>query len=322
MTSNGKKNPLTSLLEQVEKLVKPIAIFTGTFYVIGYVITAYRLDQYGVPTSKFIDAQYFVAGIMPGLFLWLTILIIVIAYRYVAYTKVTKADGRIRPKARTTWNIARVIFAVVVLTWVLLGTVLEDRYYELWESTYPIGGICVIVFGELSLWIFVVVLRNWRDCWREIIPVENKPTVTKWEKFNRFINSLQTGFFFVILPATFTMLFIILMFIFIVPLSWEAYMSIPQAYGGGKPLTVVLYVDDSKVPTELLDTDPKSDMSLLPCTIPLHLVYRTSTEYIVAPIIEDGEQQGWVIEASAVYALVAEINQSVEDGENEEEKMP
>ncbi len=243
---------------------------------------------------------------MPGIFLWLTILIVVMAYRYVAYSEVTKADGRIRVKARATWILARAVFAAVLVGWFLLIMVLGDRYDELWESSYPIGGIFVIVFGELSLWIFVVVLRNWRDCWREIVPAVKRTTWTKWEKFNYLVNSLQTGFFFVVLPTTFTLMFIIFMFIYIVPLSWEAYVSIPQAYGGGKPLTVVLYVDDSKVPTELLDIDPKSDMSLLPCTIPLHLIFRTSTEYIVAPV---EEQQGWVIEASAVYALVEECNQ-------------
>lgn len=82
----------------------------------------------------------------------------------------------------------------------------------------------------------------------------------------------------------------LLMFAFLlliyIPLEGPAvYEQIPQAYGGVKPLTVQLYVDSQKVPAELLDQTNVTVVQGSPAqTIPLSIIFKTSTEYIVDPI--------------------------------------
>ena len=85
----------------------------------------------------------------------------------------------------------------------------------------------------------------------------------------------------------------------------DFFEELPQAYGGGKPLTVRLYVDSGKVPGELLDVGADADQDALAWTIPLDLIFGTSEEYVVDPMGDD-KQRAWVLKADVVYAVAGE----------------
>jgi len=89
----------------------------------------------------------------------------------------------------------------------------------------------------------------------------------------------------------------------IVPATRMAYAAIPQSYGGGKPLRVQLYVDRAKVPAELLDITSSGAPPSAGYTVPLNLIFQTSTEYIVRQAEDD--KRAWVLKANTVYAVVA-----------------
>ena len=89
----------------------------------------------------------------------------------------------------------------------------------------------------------------------------------------------------------------------LVPFSGHlVYEQLPQAYGGGKLQQVQLYVDSQKVPSELLDANVSLAQGLLARTIPLNLIYQTSTEYIVKPI-NLSERRVWALKSDSIYAV-------------------
>ena len=65
-----------------EKLLKIFPVFAGSFYIIGYIVTAIRLSQYNLPAVKLLDAQYFFAGALVGGVIWLAIFILLSASLY------------------------------------------------------------------------------------------------------------------------------------------------------------------------------------------------------------------------------------------------
>jgi hypothetical protein len=85
----------------------------------------------------------------------------------------------------------------------------------------------------------------------------------------------------------------------------DFYEELPQAYGGGKPLTVRLYVDGEQVQAELLEVNADPDQNAPVRTVPLNLVFGTSQEYVVVPIADEDER-AWALNAGAVYAVVGE----------------
>ena len=82
----------------------------------------------------------------------------------------------------------------------------------------------------------------------------------------------------------------------------DAYDALPQAYGGGRPLRIELYVDGNKVPSELLITKPDMGQNSPTRTVPLNLILQTSAEYVVDPL-DDSSQRAWVLKADAVHAV-------------------
>lgn len=113
--------------------------------------------------------------------------------------------------------------------------------------------------------------------------------------------------FFAVIPMGIYITFLLCLAIFtlfFVPFSGPiVYEQLPQAYGGGKLQQVQLYVDSQKAPSELLDANISLVQGLPARTIPLYLIYQTSTEYIVKPI-NLSEQRVWALKPDMVYAVV------------------
>lgn len=276
MTSTGGGSSIGILRDSVENLAKFLTVFAGSIYVIGYFVTATRLAEYGVPSINFFEAQYIIAGIIPGIFLWLTILVLISAYRYVPYKPQEYGQGT----KVSVWLIAYILWFITLVVFVVLAFVIDN--FPLWLQ------FLFILFGELSLWIIIVAIKY--------------PTYA-WEAAFRFAWKNSFGERMGVIVIIILLIAISIFTLYRMwPMGRDLYVSIPQAYGGGKPLPVILYVDDGKVPAELIDT--KADGDVKPSrTIPLHLVFRTSNEYIVDPI-ETDELKAWVIDTSAVFAMM------------------
>src|SRR5262245_23752575 len=106
--NDSKKSHLVTFLDLVERGAKIFALFIGTIYITGYVVTTTRLAQYDVPAIRLLDAQYFVAGAVPGLLVWLTILVAASAFIF-------DSD---RPLTWVGWTILTLFIAGLVMEWV------------------------------------------------------------------------------------------------------------------------------------------------------------------------------------------------------------
>lgn len=272
--------------DHVERSTEILPVFVGTIYLIGYIVTATRLAQYGVSTTRLIDAQYFAAGMLPGLLLWVTFFVLISAFLYNSHKK---EEG-------STSLLGRVILLIIILGAFTFALELVIPLSENWSDFCHFAVIisyrlAYFVFGELALWLLIV---GWRTKF-----FSNYIEVFK--KLGEETHLLYIGIMFLIMIAVFGQ-------IQIVSIGCEVYNELPQAYGGGKPFTVQLYVDSQKVPTELLDANV-SDQGSPARTIPLDLILQTSAEYIVDPI-EDTDRRVWILKADAVYAVVERLEEA------------
>jgi hypothetical protein len=277
-----ERSSLSIVQDHVAGLAKDLAFYTGTIYVIGFLVTATRLAAYGVASVELVNTQYLVAGLMPGLFLWLTVLVVVSASRYEPLTE----DGG----WKTRWIWANVLFSMAVGILLVLPSILGERFDAAWEGLYPEAVPLVLLLGELALWILIVGfrqrrLRSWLLPSREM--GRNLGTIARWAYGG-----------YLVLSA-------LLLIVFAPGSALDFYEELPQAYGGGKLLTIRLYVDGEQVPAELLEVNADPDQNAPVRTVPLNLVFGTSQEYVVVPIADEDER-AWALNAGAVYAVVGE----------------
>jgi hypothetical protein len=273
-----RQETFATLLDFAEHIAKAFTVFVGTIYVIGYIVTATRLAQYGVPTIRLLDAQYLAAGLLPGLMLWLTILVAVSAFFY------KDRDGILSLKlVGVAVGILFIIsvaleFVVIPFSWITVGrSVLNTCYIT-----------ARFAMGALALWFLIAGLRTkyFSDL---IIFFRDK---------GKGAGPVYVGFVYL------AGLVVIGALILIPRLAWQVYNGLPQAYGGGKPLRIELYVDSTKVPSELLAPQSGTTQAALVRTIHLNLILKTSTEYVVRPLA-DSDQRTWVLKTDVVHAEYA-----------------
>jgi hypothetical protein len=271
-----RQNSFGTLLDSAERIAKVFAAFVGTIYVIGYIVTTTRLAQYDVPAIRLLDAQYFVAGLLPGLLVWVTISVLILAFLY--------------PSNREGPTLLGVLIAVGVLFF--SGIVIElvvMRFSVTWSSfdrtLLNTSHVALkFVLGELALWLLIVGFRTkYFRRLRKQFKDRGEGTDPVW------ISIVMV----VVLAAIALSL--------IPRVGWSAYNGLPQAYGGGKPLRIELYIDISKAPGELLLAPAPTGQSQPARTIPLNLILKTSGEYVVGSLA-DNSQRAWVLKGDAVYA--------------------
>jgi hypothetical protein len=281
INSGSSRNLFETVLNLAERTAKVLSVFIGSIYVIGYIVTATRLAQYGTPATTLLDAQYFAAGLLPGLLVWLTILVLVSAFLYDSHKL-----GRGSTPALKWVPFLIVTLFVATLVMELLIIPVSESWTDLGRSAVNIlSGLARLVLGELAIWYGIV---GWRT-----------GLLSELIKFLKS-HGQETGSVYI--GIIWLVGFAAIGLSQIVSFGWEAYNGLPQAYGGGKPLQVQLYVDSDKVPDELLVSLPTADQSSSARTVPLSLILQTSTEYIVDPLEDDG-QQAWVLKSDAVHAV-------------------
>jgi hypothetical protein len=276
-----KRSNLTIVSEYVQSMAKGLTIYTGTIYVIGFLVTAARLARYGVTSTELLNSQYIAAGLLPGLLLWITILVLVSASRY--------EPRKTGNGWKASWRRANVAFVMPIWAVYLLSLIFGERFGEIWEGLYPEAVPLILLLGELGLWILIVGLKR-----------------------RVFLGkSLRRGLgidFSVVAQSIYVLLLlcsVLLLIAAATELALKLHKQLPQAYGGGKLLTVRLYVDGENVPVELLEPGHDPDQDALAWTIPLNLVFKTSEEFILVPLGID-ESQTWILKASEVHTIASE----------------
>jgi len=106
------------------------------------------MAQYGVPIKNFVDAQYFAAGLIPGLLFWFTIVVVFSAWKF--NPRIIDQNNKYKPK----WILANFLAVILIL-------ILYFMPPQKWVEWYPIGWPFVIILGELSLGIIIVFLGEW-----------------------------------------------------------------------------------------------------------------------------------------------------------------
>jgi len=265
--NDSKKSHLGTFLDLVERGAKIFALFIGTIYITGYVVTTTRLAQYDVPAIRLLDAQYFVAGAVPGLLVWLTILVAASAFIF-------DSD---RPLTWVGWTILTLFIAGLVMEWVKghsSNTIINAVYITL-----------KFVLGQLALWFLIVGVRT-----RYFVRMHNYLKLTR-----------DSGGLLIAVAMSIVLVAIALKTI--PQVGWSAYNLLPQAYGGGKPLQIELIVDGNKAPCELLVVADCKNQQPVERTVPLNLILKTSAEYVVIKST-DQKQRTWVLKADVVRAEI------------------
>jgi hypothetical protein len=262
-------------------LSKLVPLVAGTVYLVGYIVTARRLADYGVSVTQLLNAQYFTAGMAPGLLIWLTVIV-----SYSAFTN--------DPNANTTRAQNIVAWIILILFTAMIAFPFLDRAVN-WGWGFRISdrwrGLDSYLFSPLqavlglcSLWYVITGIKT---------RLFARMATYQRERTRDGADAYQAPIMFVIIA--------------IVSLSvtfWQTlriYDAIPQAYGGGKPMNVRLYVERDKAPSQLIAAEPTNGDKLLVYSVPLKLIFQTSDSLIVAST--DGSRQVWIVDAHAVHAV-------------------
>ncbi|VVB97147.1 Uncharacterised protein [uncultured archaeon] len=143
---------LRSCSSIIEQGAKPFAVFIATIYIIGYIVTSFHLAQYGVPIKSLIDAQYFAAGLLPGLLFWFTVCVTILAWNF----NPRRTDKNHTPKRK--WLLANVLVGISIVVLIKFPEILSSKLFT-------VGLLFIFPLGELSLWILLVIFRKGFRYW-------------------------------------------------------------------------------------------------------------------------------------------------------------
>lgn len=281
----GLRGTLAIGKEVADLATKVLALVTVTVYLAGYLVSAGRLAEYGVPVTQLLDAQYLIAGLIPALLLWITFIVCYSAYRYVPLTDDSKTLSRV--------GYFVLILFVVLLIEELLASFSDVAVLRVNSAfdRYVIGPARAIL-GQATLWYLIGGART-----------------GLFSRLAIFLKGRKGGAGDVYQHVLFLFVLSLVMIYGSYRAGIRLYAEIPQAYGGGSQLLVRLYVDRAKVPAKLLVATPGAETAGLVETVPLQLVFQTSNAFIVRTS-GDRQTDAWILDARAVYAIRSTTTES------------
>ena len=291
------KTRLAKTKDWVEFLSKLVPLLAGIVYVAGYLVTAQRLAEYNVSVTQLVNAQYFTAGMAPGI---ITCLMIASIYDALTYDG-SKPEKLVYVGAAT----AGLFVLTLVLTGIdmLIGRIWKVHYLgsDRWFDFYVMT-LLRLALGLTAIWYIVAGVRS-RVLFKDLIQSKKLGV--------DFSQALQTPLYILIIGGA--------SIVFCYQRANTAYARIPQAYGGGRPLIVRLYVERDKTPVELVDInllnpvaaapagalEPKVADKSLVNSIPLKLIFQTSESLIVDSATAGQPARVWTLDADAVHAVLS-----------------
>lgn len=248
-----------------------------------------RLADYDVPMIRFLDVQYFAAGLLPGSLVIISAWVVASALNFNMRTPVnTDVFAPVVTGIRLVDWVLMLLMGVPIIYLVSLvrsGKPPMDEIERIVNTMRVNGSLLVVFLSELFFWILIVVFRR----------------IARWAKGKeQHFPLLDAGLMLTILLSSCALLTALPLVI--TPTIMRFYESIPQVYGGGQPLRVTMLVDSQKVPEELLPSGTNQTPERASITKPLCLVFQTTDFYIVASDCSRNPPT-WVINPDNVYAV-------------------
>lgn len=279
------------MAERAERWLKILPIFAGLLYVTGFLTTAARLASFEVPMMRLLDIQYFAAGVFPTLLVLLTTTVFYLAWKHHVSLSSLSWLG-------PDWAFLLLVFLLVAIPslWGVAagksGRSPLDVSQLLVERTVKDGSIWFLLLAELLLWALLIAGRT---LWARVRYIK-----TNWDdkgSMREAFIPFDWGCASLIVYSLAFVVFLIALRV-IVPTIGTVYDSLPQTYGGGRPIHVEMQVDGQKMPSELLVVSATPGNM----TKPLCLLLQTSDYYIVTQECTDGSRV-WVVDSDNVFAV-------------------
>ena len=323
MTTNAEaeKNPIVNSLRVAERWLAPLAkigaaIVTFTYF-LGFLVTAWRLYEYGITLSRLVDIQYLVVGAIP-----MTVLLMIAAAIYLGWHFAQVREGI---------GLEILVLAMIIsvpLFWMYdqwkKGRVPVDELQRQMTQFVTQGAPWwFFVIGWLVLWAMTASTKkalysirmlkaggdddqhpeakaDKDDSKQSETKHDEETSSTKTEKRPRSSRIKDLVVLLSIYFIAVTILSVAVISTF--PTMAHLYLNLPQTVGGGSPIVVEMYVDGSKAPPDLLSQPPIPDAKLAAKTVPLTLIYRTPDYYIVKAYASTPGPV-WVLSSDNVYAV-------------------
>jgi len=257
---------VSDLLEQISKYRDGLLILLSCTYILGYVVWSLHAMVNHLGLLPAIDAQYFLAGIVPGVVIYLT-------YLFLTHSRSVSAVllKLLRPRRNglRRYTLPFLIFVEVALLiaqafsldW---SRALDWSYRPLWKEHR------------------ITLVLLWLGCPLVFLLLHTAPTQrltsigTRRSLDVRRISSSVNGVFF--------SLSLILFYIF-----W-AYPTLPQELGGVKPRCAFIDVDATKVSEQTRSAifEPTNDRTGVLSSVKLTVLYTGSEFLLVKPELNQG----------------------------------
>jgi hypothetical protein len=259
------ETPLTNEIGVIESLSKVFAVALGVLYLLGFLVVASYLSRYGVSTFSVLQLQYLLAGI------WLLGPPII----YSALTNVSRRfDARVVPEVAGRFNWRRWIFSMAVTGFpsIILLILLQAANF--------LSGMTWQIFAQFFFFnVFMTGLVGLIWTCRRTPQAEE----TWW------LNRSHAAPFYL---AALSMLVLL----FAVWFAGRIYPQIPASLGGGKPLTVVFFEGEKKMPDEI-QRDGATKRS-----IPYKLVLSTDKYYVV--LLPSAKERSMEVSRDSVAGMI------------------
>jgi len=270
----GRPSRLATAKDCFDILSKAVPLLAGAIYLAGYVVIAIHLTKYNVPLTQLVSARYFIAGLPPFVLLCLFGAVGYSAYRYNPRVDGGKMQSRVG-------FLALGLFVAAIVIEVVGKQIRLGAWFNLYLAT-----LCSAALGQAAFWYFVAGVRT-----RLFVGMKTY--------FRAQGRDASDAYWFAV--------YIVLMAIAGAASSFSAmarvYTALPQAYGGGRPLRVQLYVERDKIPAELLASRPAGETAALVQTVPVELILQTS-EAVVVDTLDTGPRRVWTVDARIVHAVL------------------
>jgi len=213
-------SPLAKEIGLIESLSKLLAATLAILYILGFLVVATFLSKFGVSSFSVLQLQYLLAGIwVLGPFVLYSA--VVYLGRNFEVASAPSIDGK------TNWPrfLLTAIFTSIPVNILLI---LMFAIPNVWESlTWKIGR------GFLSFYIGIVICTTLLVMSRKVVR----------EKESWLIKPSHTGFYSITL--------FMLVLAYTVWFSVRIFPLIPASLGGGRPLSVVFFEGEKKMPDEI-----------------------------------------------------------------------
>lgn len=247
-----------SLLEQIGKKRDGLLILISCIYILGYIVWSLHamVNHFGLLPA--IDAQYFLAGMIPGIIAYL-------AYLFLAHSRSVSAAllKLLRPRRSGVRQYTVLFIGVLLITWIIIIFLTWDWSRPFW-SFQPIWKQKRITI--ILSWMLIPVLYLFFHSSERVAG-------------RKFIHKMSAWYFSIIVS-----LYLTAMYIF-----W-IYPILPQELGGVKPRCAFIDEEATKVSEQTLRAifDLTNKPTGVLRSVKLRVLY-TGGEYLL--VKPDGNQE-------------------------------